>query len=256
LKSLLNRTLGIVAAALFAGTASASPLYFTGPTFGPLNFGTLSGEVATAQAADSNLDVLNIDNPLPGLGMVSLSLAGSSLLPNPTCAASPADPTCLDLSVDIPPSLPVIESSNPSKADPTLATSTWDVTNTSGFALDAAFLIFVSSPGALSADSTLVGLEPVTADGYTVITFDDGFFGEIFYAAIDLGPMGLGETTQVSVHYVVADDLIPAGGLDFFLPELNTQAIVVPASVPEPGVLSLFAMGLAGLATIRRQKCI
>jgi hypothetical protein len=206
---------------------------------GPPYFGTLEGEVIAAQAADGTLQVIDIDPSL-------LTLAGATDLSDPDCAVAPADPDCLDLRVQIPPSLPVSLSSTPSKTDPTTAVSTWTVTNTSGKDLQKALLVFVSSPGAVNNNPTLVGLEPVTADGYTVVHFDDAGFGEIFYAAVQLGPLGSGATTTAMVHYVVADDLIPAGPEDYFLPKLNTQAIVV--AVPEPGTLLLLAFSLVGLA--------
>ena len=235
-----------------AGSATATPLYFTGP----LGVGTTAAEVTAAMADDAGLVLLDLDNPLPGLGVVGFSGAGGTSVAFPDCADDPSNLNCIALRVEIPPlTLPLSAASSDPSVTPTEGTSIWTVTNSTGLDLAGAFLIFSWTLGADSGDPSLVGLEPESSDDYVLIT---KLFGpsSVYAAAVELGPLaasGPGAEATAMVHYRVRDDLIPAGGGNLFLPTLLTEAIVVP--VPEPNTLSLFAAGLVGLAAIRRSRC-
>jgi hypothetical protein len=238
--------LAVALVAALAGPATALPLFFTGPS----NYGTSQAEVNSSISMDPAIGLLDLDAT-----QFDFSLAGGASLPNPTCADAPGDPSCLDLTVVLPPSVSVDLSPNPSPSDPTRATSAWQITNTSGFALDVAYLVFVTSFGALSGDPALVGIDPVGSQNYSVIGFDAGVLGRINYAAIALGAMGIGATREISVNYAIADELIPGEDMNLLLPVLNIQAVVSPAIIPEPGTFSLFALGVLGLAAKRRRTC-
>ncbi|MBS0395410.1 MAG: PEP-CTERM sorting domain-containing protein [Proteobacteria bacterium] len=45
-----------------------------------------------------------------------------------------------------------------------------------------------------------------------------------------------------------------AAGLSMLLPAIAWAAVAVPTTVPEPGTLSLFAIGAAGAAIARRKR--
>jgi hypothetical protein len=162
--------------------------------------------------------------------------------------------SCIALRVTIPPLiLPGSAATWP--ASPTEGTSTWTVRNSTGQYLSAAYLVFPWTKGALSGDAWKVGLEPSVVGDFTDYVILTKKYGleSAYVAAVNLGDLDPDETASIKVHYRVKDDLIPAGGGNFFLPELTLQAIVVP--VPEPGTLFLFAAGLVGLAAICRSRC-
>jgi hypothetical protein len=227
---------------VFAATsAGATPLYFTGLG----GFGTDAG---SASAATPPLELLDLDNPAPGrlLGPAEVySAAGLGVVSALDCSDPLSDPsTCIALRVAVPPATFSMS------APPFAVTSTWTVTNSTGQDLAQAFLVFSSTEGGLSDDPKLVGLEPVVADDYLLITTDPGG-GSYYFAAVELGRLAAGASVSAKVHYRVKDLLDPISGSDdFYLPKLLTEAIVV---VPEPGTFLLVAAGLAVFVAIRRE---
>jgi hypothetical protein len=157
------------------------------------------------------------------------------------CTAS-FDSGCIALRVEIEPwTSTTTDGTGPIEAD-----ANWKVTNSTGQHLSHAYMLLVSSAGAITGEEALVGIDPDPDDDYLIVELDG-----LYAATIYLGPLAPGESGDVTVHYRVADDLEFVDG-EYVLPQLLIQAAVLP--VPEPGALSLFAVGLVGIAAWRRRQ--
>jgi len=215
----------IGALALAAGTAraiSVSPLYFEGPG----GFGFSPAAVASmpvAASADANAHWILAGGPslLPGPGLV-IETQLSTIHSNPQGSGG-----------------------TPTEADPLIADSTWTVTNATGAPLLDAFLVFT----AINIDHRYSGLR-AGLDGALLGIVDYSSAGTDYsFGAIELPSLGVGQSVDVTVRYVVAGSLdYDAATNAFILPRLGIAGLVVP----EPGVAAALGLGLAGLAAWRR----
>ena len=131
----------------------------------------------------------------------------------------------------------------PSEADPFIVDSTWTVANQTGAALDGAFLVFTAIDPERRYPGLLAGL-----DGDLLEILEYSFGGtEHFYGAMQLPSLGVGQSVDLTVRYVVAGSLdYDAETNAFVLPRLGIAGLVVPEPMPLVGIgLGLLALALA-----------
>jgi hypothetical protein len=225
--------------------ANATPVYFTGPTGGTTNTGTNGADAAASGAP-------GIDLTAPPARLVDFvpTLAFGRPSSTPDCKDVGAiSITCRSFKISLTPFSMPGDKNTGSESNPLEATTTWILENVSGETIRNGALYFITSPGAVTDDPTLVGLEPDPSDGYVILETDNFFFPAIeFSFGLGLAP---GATFEAVINYRVKDLLDPLGD-NFILPWLRTSAIVV--AVPEPGAFSLFAFGLVSIAALRRRR--
>jgi len=135
----------------------------------------------------------------------------------------------------------------PSEADPFIVDSTWTVANQTGAALDGAFLVFTAIDPDHSYPGLLAGL-----DGDLLEILEYSFAGtEYFYGAMRLPSLGVGQSVDLTVRYVVAGSLdYDAESNAFVLPRLGIAGLVVPEPMPLVGI----GLGMLVLVGVRAQR--
>jgi hypothetical protein len=202
-----------------AAAAHAVPLYFTGPG----GFG-----VSQADALASGL-------PIIAEAPYALN-AGELGIVTP-------DPITQDT-----------KATSSGASDPATGTTQWQVTNLSLQDDEDLWLVFWSKslvdPHYPSLRADQVGLE---ANGPDWALFQTSAGGrDYYYPAVFLGDLPIGETTGALIQYRVLEDLVRVGG-DYMYPRYWVGRVNAP--IPEPSGLLLFAVGFAGFAASRRERC-
>jgi hypothetical protein len=132
----------------------------------------------------------------------------------------------------------------PSAADPFIVDSTWTVSNQTGAPISSGYLVFTKIdidaryPGLLAGlDGDLLKIVEYSAAGT-----------EYFFGAMALPSLGVGQSVDLTVRYVVAGALdYDAESNSFVLPRLGIAGLLVPEPMPLVGV----ALGLLALAGAR-----
>jgi hypothetical protein len=219
------------AAALAAADARAlslsdiDPIYFNGPG----RFGFTAADVARAQLA-----VTGTASPLD----TWLSAGSQSLTPIPTLG--------IDQHLDTIDSNPQGAGRNPSTADPFIVDSTWTLHNNGAAPLPPTYLVFVQADPMNQYPGMPIGLD---GDLLSIVDYSYGGIDYLF-GAIRLPSLGVGQSFDVSVRYVVGGKLdFDAGQGAFLLPRFGLSALVVP----EPAPLAGLALGLAAIAIHARR---
>lgn len=208
----------VCALALGAGSAEATPLYFDGPG----GFGFSAAAVAglpIASTADANSPWI-----LAG---------GRAVLSEPGLV--------VDSQLSVIHSNPQGTGETPTEANPLVADSTWTLTNETGAPLPASFLVFMTNDIDGRYDGLRAGL-----DGALLEIVEYSFGGTDYaFGAIELPSLGVGQSVDVTVRYVVAGRLdYDAQANAFILPRLGIAAFVVP----EPAAIGGIGLGLVLLA--------
>ncbi|MDD1632972.1 MAG: PEP-CTERM sorting domain-containing protein [Methylococcaceae bacterium] len=135
----------------------------------------------------------------------------------------------------------------PSEADPFIVDSTWTVANQTGAELAGAYLVFTK----IDVDSRYRGLQ-AGLDGDLLQIVEYSFDGtEYFFGAMRLPSLGVGQSVDLTVRYVVAGSLdYDAESNAFVLPRLGIAGLVVPEPMPVAGI----ALGLIGFASARARR--
>jgi hypothetical protein len=134
----------------------------------------------------------------------------------------------------------------PSGEDPLVADSVWRVTNATGSALPPGYLVFT----AIDVDKEYPGLD-AGLDGalLDILQYSSGQ-ADYFFGAVALPGLGVGQSFDLTVRYVVAGTLgYDAEANAYRLPRLGIAGLMVP----EPITASALALGLGALAAARRR---
>jgi len=148
---------------------------------------------------------------------------------------------------------PQAQRRDPSDLDPLIVDSLWTATNATDQAYPQVLLLFTAVnlqpfPGSISngypdlrvgLDGNLFDIVEYTANGESY-----------FFAAVDLGRLGPGESRQFQVRYIVGSGPMPIVRNQVVLPPLK----LVGQVVPEPGTLALVLTGLAGIGLAGRRR--
>ena len=216
-----------VAVWLHASASSAlsvHPLFFQGPAGFGFTAAAVAGMPIAAEADRNDRWVLAGARPfLPGPGLVVENHL-SAVHENPQG-----------------------QGRTPSEADPFIVDSTWTVANQTGAALDGAFLVFTAIDPDQDYPGLLAGL-----DGDLLEILEYSFGGtEYFYGAMRLPSLGVGQSVDLTVRYVVAGSLdYDAETNAFVLPRLGIAGLVVPEPMPLVGI----GLGLLGLVGVRARR--
>jgi hypothetical protein len=222
----LYLVVGLVVA-LHAGAAAAisvQPLYFGGP-FG---FGFAADDVAdmtpAAEADAGDRWVLaGARSLVPGSGLI-ISNHVSAIHENPQG-----------------------QGRTPSEADPFIVDSTWTVANQTGAAIPGGFLVFTTIDVDRRYPGLLAGLD---GDLLEIVEYSSAGT-DYFFGAMRLPSLGVGQSVDLTVRYVVAGSLdYDAEANAFVLPRLGVAGLVVPEPMPLLGVV----LGLVGLAAARVRR--
>jgi hypothetical protein len=132
----------------------------------------------------------------------------------------------------------------PSEADPFIVDSTWTVSNQTGAPISASYLVFTK----IDIDGRYPGLK-AGLDGDLLKIVEYSAVGtEYFFGAIGLPDLGVGQSVDVTVRYVVAGTLdYDAESNAYVLPRLGIAGLVVPEPMPLAGI----GLGLLALAGAR-----
>jgi hypothetical protein len=141
---------------------------------------------------------------------------------------------------------------SPTPADPFIADSVWTVTNNSGEDFDADLLLMFTNVNLTAFDGRLTPgpypdlLTGLDRDLLRIVMHTAGT-ADYYYLAALLGPLGIGESVQITVRYVVSEGPMPIVDSDIVMPPLSVLGFVVP----EPTTWLLLVLGLAGLVALR-----
>jgi len=138
-------------------------------------------------------------------------------------------------------------------------TSTWTVENESTYdLLGDTYLLFVTTlpypigGEVVEYDGSEVGLSIDPDLGWVLVHTNAGPGQDYYFPAISLGSLAPGEVAApFDVDFVVGAPLQQVGNT-FVLPQLQTGLGFAP--IPEPAAATLLALGLALLATLRRER--
>jgi len=132
----------------------------------------------------------------------------------------------------------------PSKADPFVVDSTWTVSNQTGAPISSSYLVFTKIDSDGRYPGLLAGLD---GDLLEIVEYSAGA-AEYFFGAMALPSLGVGQSVDLTVRYVVAGALAyDAESSSFVLPRLGIAGLLVP----EPMPLVAIALGLFALAGAR-----
>jgi hypothetical protein len=132
----------------------------------------------------------------------------------------------------------------PSQVDPFIVDSTWTVSNQTGAPISAGYLVFTK----IDIDARYPGLKAgLDGDLLEIVEYSAGGT-EYFFGAIGLPDLGVGQSVDLTVRYVVAGALdYDAEANAFVLPRLGIAGLVVPEPMPLAGIF----LGLLALAGAR-----
>jgi hypothetical protein len=132
----------------------------------------------------------------------------------------------------------------PSLADPFIVDSTWTIANQTGAPIPAGYLVFTK----IDVDGRYPGLRAgLDGDLLKIVEYSAGGT-DYFFGAMSLPSLGVGQSVDLTVRYVVAGALdYDAESNAFVLPRLGIAGLVVP----EPAPLASIALGLIALAHAR-----
>lgn len=133
---------------------------------------------------------------------------------------------------------------SPSEADPFIVDSTWTVSNQTGTPLAGSLLVFMT----IDTDGRYPGLR-AGLDGDLLQIVEYSYNGtEYFFGGMWLPSLGVGQSVDLTVRYVVAGSLdYDAESNAFVLPRLGIAGLVVPEPMPLAGI----ALGLLGMVGAR-----
>jgi hypothetical protein len=216
--------MGVGAVASSAGAISIAPLFFDGP-----------GGFGFSNASVAHLPVSASATPASAW----LLAGGRSALTQPGLA--------IDNHLSLIHANPQGLGETPNAANPLIADSTWTVTNETGRILPGGYLVFTT----IDADRRYPGLQ-AGLDGALLEILEYSSAGTDYaFGAIELPRLGVGQSVDLTVRYVVA-------GLLDYDPETNSYVLprlgVAGLSVPEPTALVGIALGLGALAGARRSR--
>jgi hypothetical protein len=206
------------AIALAAASAHATPLYFDGPGGFGFSAATAAGLPVSATADPTSHWILaGARALLPGPGLEVVSNL-STIHSNPQGAGQ-----------------------TPTEANPLVADSIWTLTNNTGAVLPPTYLVFTK----IDIDGRYDGLK-AGLDGALLEIVEYSSAGTDYaFGAIELPSLGVGQSVDVTVRYVVAGLLdYDAETNAFVLPRLGIAGLVVP----EPAAIAGIGLGLALLA--------
>jgi hypothetical protein len=144
---------------------------------------------------------------------------------------------------------PQARGGTPSRRHPVIADSTWTVTNHSGGALDDALLVFT-----LGDSSGRRRPKPVALDGNLVEILEYSHDGvDYTFGAVRLGDLAEGDSTTVTVRYLVGKSLARKRSR-LLLPPLGVSAVTGWSLVPEPATAAALGLGLLVLGAARRRR--
>jgi hypothetical protein len=135
----------------------------------------------------------------------------------------------------------------PSAVDPLVADSTWTVTNQTGQRIPDGFLLFTRIDLDRRYPGLVAGLDGALLEILEYSSDDTDYF----FGGVRLPSLGVGESFDLTVRYVVAGAVdYDAETNAYLLPRLGVAGLVVP----EPITLSALALGLAALAAGRARR--
>lgn len=135
----------------------------------------------------------------------------------------------------------------PNAADPLVADSVWTVTNQTGQPIPEGFLLFTR----IDQDGRYPGLVAGLDGALLEILEYSSASTDYFFGGVRLPSLGVGESFDLTVRYVVAGAVdYDAETNSYLLPRLGIAGLVVP----EPVTLSALALGLAVLAGARARR--
>jgi hypothetical protein len=212
---------------LGSGAASAitvHPLFFDGPRGFGFSAGAVEGIEPLATATPGDPWVLAGARPL---------LTGPGLLVVNQLSAIHENPQGLGRT--------------PSASDPFIVDSSWTISNQTGAPTPSGFLVFTK----IDIDGRYPGL-PAGLDGdlLEIVEYSAGN-ADYFFGAMALPSLGVGQSVDLTVRYVVAGSLdYDAESNSFVLPRLGLAGLLVP----EPGPLAAVGLGLVALAGARVRR--
>lgn len=223
------RAANLVAVALLsvpvpAGAISVNTLFFDGPS----GYGFSAGSVAALAKAR----VIGAEDEWLLAGGAG-SFEGAGLLVSNQLSAVHSNPQA--------------GGRTPNAVDPLVADSLWTVTNQTGQPIPEGFLLFML----IDQDGHYPGLV-AGLDGALLEILEYSSAGtDYFFGGVRLPSLGVGESFDLTVRYVVAGavDYDPETNA-YLLPRLGLAGLVVP----EPVTLSAIALGLAALAAGRARR--
>jgi len=135
-------------------------------------------------------------------------------------------------------------------SNPAIVDSLWTLQNASGAALSAPLLLFtVLDPLGTYPGDPLIGLD---ANLLQLVSYSNGG-PEILYGAVALPDLLDGESTQITVRYVVGGPLQVQNATQLIAP-LGLAVAVTYTAVPEPSTLLLAMGGLMASARLGRNR--
>jgi hypothetical protein len=211
------RALAIAAALLlWAGPASAFPVFFNGPS----GFGTSAARASAVDAAGF---------PIIEDASVYTASTYSLVIPAPNV-----------LSHNI--------LTNPTLQNPTTAQSRWSVTNGGEGDLSDAWLVFLTP---VTYTKSKVGIDLQPGGRWALVDVPVGKT-DYFYPAVFLGDVGADETVTFLMNHVIGEALTQQGST-FILPQYSV-GLLQGVPLPEASSFVLLAAGLALAGALRRGK--